>query len=680
MRLKTKTVLQSQFPTRNQGRVLRRAMMAIAFGALGFLMSCQSAPTRRQPTKAPPVVEKDFKQARTALDKGDQKTALTRLKKITTTSPESDLADDAAMMMGQIFERDQQWNDALKAYLTVANSEIASPHEGEALIRAARINLRFSKFTEVADLTEKIRRSSTATPAQKLDAEELRGEALLAENKVLAAIELYVTLVDQTPDERRKEKYRVAAQDLLDTRLSEDDVREVADRSAFGFLRPTAKYRMGLSFADQRQLSKARSAFQDVISMVPGTELAERATNFITQIDSRSRVNSQMIGAILPLSGKQQSVGYRALRGLQLGLGIYGPSKKNSGFKLAVIDSEGNGDIARRGVERLVIEDNAIAVVGGLLSKTASAEASKAQEFGIPAMMMGQKAGLTEIGDFVFRNALTSQMQAERLAAVAIENLGLKRFAILFPNDPYGTEFANFFWDAVRIRGGSITAVQSYDPKETDFRTYVQRLVGNYYVEDRSNEYNLRYRQYLEKNPKRNSRQGAIAPEEILPPIVDFDALFIPDSAKAAGQIAPMLAYNDVDNLRLLGTNLWNNPNFVSRGQKFVENAIIVDGLYTGDKSFQASQFVREFKETFGEEPGMIEAQAYDSGLLLRQMIGSGAGSRVELQEKLAGVRAFPGAFGPLDMSAARELQRPISVLTVKSAKLGPLELPGPRP
>lgn len=649
--------------------------MTLVAGLAGGLAGCQSTPTRKQPVKASAAAEQDFKQARTALEKGESKKALTRLKKITTTAGESELADDANMMMAQIYERDQQWNEALKAYMAIANGEVASPFETEALIRAARLNLRFSKYSEVTTLTDRVRKSATATPVQKLDADELRGEALLAENKVLEALELYVSLSEQATEPRRKEKYRIAAQDLLDTRLSEDDVREVSERSSFGFLRPTAKYRMGLVYADQRQLSKARSAFQDVIAMSPGSELAERATGFITQIDARSRVNSRTVGAILPLSGKQAAVGYRALRGLQLGLGIYNANKKSSGFRLAIIDSEGNPDIARRGLERLVVEDNAIAVVGGLLSRTASSEATKAQEFGLPAIMMGQKAGLTEIGDFIFRNALTSQMQAERLAAVSIENLGLKRFAILFPNDPYGTEFANFFWDAVRLRGGQITAVQTYDPKETDFRSHVQRLTGNYYIEDRAEEYRLRNRQYLEKNPKRNARTGGLSPEEILPPIVDFDALFIPDSAKAAGQIAPMLAYNDIDNLRLLGTNLWNNTNFVSRGQKFVENAIIVDGLYTGDRSFQASQFVREFKEVFGEEPGMIEAQAYDSGLLLRQLIGSGSSSRIDLQERLASVKGFPGAFGPLDMSATRELQRPISVLTVKGAKLTPFEI-----
>lgn len=652
--------------------------VALMMSVKVILVGCQTAPVRKQPVKASAAVQQDFKLARTAFDKGDSKKALARLKKIAASSPDSDLAADANMMMAQIFERDQQWNDALKTYLAVANSEVASPYEAEALLRAARINLRFSKFSEAADLTERVRKSASASAAQKLDADELRGEALLAENRVYDAVELYVSLVEKASDARRKEKYRIAAQDLLDTRLTEDEVERVSERSSFGFLRPTAKYRMGLTFADQRQLPKARAAFQDVIALAPGTELAERAAGFVSQIDSRSRVNSKTVGAVLPLSGKQQAQGYRALRGLQLGLGIYGPGKKQSGFRLAVIDSEGNPDIARRGLERLVVEDNAVAVVGGLLSRTASAEASKAQEFGIPAIMMGQRAGLTEIGDFIFRNALTSQMQAERLAAVSIESLGLKRFAILFPNDAYGTEFANFFWDAVRLRGGQVTASLPYDPKETDFRSHVQRLTGNFYVEDRADEYRLRYRQYLEKNPKRNARAGAISTEEILPPIVDFDAIFIPDSARAAGQIAPMLAANDVSGLRLLGTNLWNNPSFISRGQKYVEDAIIVDGLYTGDRSFQASQFVREYKEVFGEEPGMIEAQAYDSGLLLRQLIATGSSSRIELQEKLASVKGFPGAFGPLDMSATRELQRPISVLTVSGGKLQPFENPAP--
>lgn len=639
-----------------------------------FTSACQTITKRRIPAKASPSLEQEFKQGRLAIEAGDHKKALLRFKKIVASAPDSDLADDANMLSAQIFEKQQLWKDALQSYLAVARGEVETPYETEALLRAARIHVRFNQFNEALDLAKIVSGSARATEAQKYEASELRGEILLSENRLLDALELYVEIYTEAKDSGRKEKYRLAAQDLLDTRLNEEQLSEVADRSSFGFLRPTAKYRIGLGYAEQKQLSLARGAFQDVVGLAPGTELAERASALIAQIDARSRVNPRSIGAILPLSGRQQAVGYRALRGLQLGLGIYSPNNKSSGFRLAVIDSEGNPDISRRAIERLVVEDNAIALVGGLLSRTAGSEASKAQEFGIPTVVLGQKAGLTETGDFIFRNALTSQMQAEHLAYVAIQRLGLKRFAILFPNDPYGTEFANFFWDAVKLRGGTVSAAQPYDPKETDFRGHVQRMVGNYYIEDRAEEYRLRYRQYLEKNPRRSVRQGQLAPEEVLPPIVDFDALFIPDSARAAGQIAPMLAYNDVENVRLLGTNLWNNSSFVSRGQKFVEGAIVVDGLYSGDRSFAASEFVKSYKEVFGEEPGMIEAQAYDTGLLLRQLIAGGASTRPELQEKLTNVKGFPGAFGSLSMSPIRELQRPISVMTVKDGKLVPLE------
>ncbi len=643
-------------------------------GALCCLIvsSCQTPVVRKQPLKASPSVEKEFAAARRSFEAGDLKKAVPRLKKISTQSAESDLADDSLLLLAQAYEKQQLSKDALVTYLGLANSEIASPYEGVALIRAARLHVRFNQFKEARALLEKIENSSSIEKAIQSEALELKAEILLAENRPLDAMEAYVSLANSSSDLRIKEKYRMAAQDLLDTRLTQDDIREVSERSSFGFLRPTAKYRSGLYYADQHQLGNARSAFEEVISLAPGSDLAEKAAAFISQIDARSLVSPKTVGAILPLSGKQQAMGQRALRGIQLGLGIYG--RNPSGFRLAVIDSEGNPDIARRGIERLVIEDNVIAAIGGLLSKTASAEAAKAQEFGVPSIMMSQKSGVTETGGFVFRNALTSQMQAATIADVAINRLGAKRFAILFPNDPYGTEFASFFWDAVKTRGGSVTGAQAYDPKETDFRGHIQRLVGTYYVEDRAEEYRLRYKQYLEKNPKRSARQGQAMPEDILPPIVDFDALFIPDNVKAAGQIAPMLAYNDVDNVRLLGTNLWNNPALVTRGQKFVENSVFVDGLFVGDRSFKNADFVRQYKDLYGEEPGLIEAQAYDSGLLLRQLIGAGATSRIELQERLANLKGFSGSLGRLEMSSSRELSRPISVLTVKEGKIGPLE------
>jgi ABC-type branched-subunit amino acid transport system substrate-binding protein len=73
-------------------------------------------------------------------------------------------------------------------------------------------------------------------------------------------------------------------------------------------------------------------------------------------------------------------------------------------------------------------------------------------------------------------------MQVRYLVKSAIEDLGIKKFAVLFPNDAYGVEFTNIFWDEVLARGGQVTSAQSYSSKETDFHAVIQRLVGTYYV------------------------------------------------------------------------------------------------------------------------------------------------------------------------------------------------------
>lgn len=205
-----------------------------------------------------------------------------------------------------------------------------------------------------------------------------------------------------------------------------------------------------------------------------------------------------------------------------MGLGLHVPG---SGFKLAVMDSEGNPDSARRGVERLVKEDNVIAVVGSLLSKTAPAVAAKSDELGVPSIALSQRAGLTEIGPTVFRNSLTSEMQIRHLVRTAMEDMGMKKFAVLYPNDQYGAEFTNIFWDEVLARGGQITAIQNYSTKETDFRLVIQRLVGTYYGEARQDEFNIRLKELKHSDKKRSVRKDNT--ETVLPPITDFDGIFI---------------------------------------------------------------------------------------------------------------------------------------------------------
>lgn len=462
---------------------------------------------------------------------------------------------------------------------------------------------------------------------------------------------------------------------LAVTKMSEAEISMVAKEAQLPSFRAVAYSKLGESRLLERKQEEAREYFQRVVQEgqydpKATAEFTTRAQDYLNSIDSMKKVEPKTIGVVLPLTGKYASVAQRTLRGIQLGLGLNG--KPNSSFRLAVIDTEGNPDLARKGVERLVQEDNVIAIIGGLLSRTASAEASTASELGVPTLTLSLKSGVTELGNNVFRNSLTTEMQIRHLVRVSMEEMGYKRFAILYPNDGYGVEAANLFWDEVNARGGQVSSAQVYSPKETDYRDVVRRLVGTFYSDARADEYRNRAKEIAEKEKDQKKSVRKNEAENVLSPVTDFDAIFVPDGLKALGLITASLAFNDVRNMKLLGTNLWNTQGVGKRAGHFSNNLLFVDSFAATDSRFQSAPFVKEYKTIFNDDPGLFEVQGYDSALMLRQLISQGASSRQSLSEALNHLQNLPGLLAPLSVSDDREILRPVVALTVDNAQIVP--------
>ncbi|MBX3033620.1 MAG: penicillin-binding protein activator [Bdellovibrionaceae bacterium] len=508
--------------------------------------------------------------------------------------------------------------------------------------------------------------STPVAPLAPVVSETQKALDLERQGHFVDAMKEYLNVSVSSPTPSQQESARLKAVDLLETRLNEEDLHQVADSSDFGFLRGHALFQLGEIAMDRRDTDSARRYFSSVMSFLPGSDLAFRSQEILSQLESIKYVEPKTIGVILPLSGRNASIGQKALRGVEMGLGLH---EANTSFKLAVMDSEGNPDAARRGVERLVKEDNVIAIIGSLLSRTAPAVATKADELGVPTLALSQKAGITEIGPTVFRNALTSEMQVRELVRTAMNDFNMRRFAILYPNDAYGVEFANIFWDEVLARGGSITAAQTYNPKGTDFRAEAQRLVGTWYIEAREPEFKMLARE-RSKDPKKKSVRQEKTAEDILSPVVDFDAVFIPDSSKKMSQLAAFLSYAGVRNVKLLGTNLWNTPDLAKRAGLFANQLLFVDSAPTDSPSAdgRSVRFMKDYKQMFGENPSLVELQAYDSALLLRQLISQGASSRESLTRRLTDLKRFPGVLGLLDMTPQREVGRPVVTYSTLSS------------
>lgn len=558
----------------------------------------------------------------------------------------------------------KDYNKAYDYYMAAANAWSGKPREAEALVWAARSLMRGNRFHEAGELSTQLLKSKKFSETVTAELVGYQYRSYEAIGDVMSALTVASAAQSNPALAKEAESYRLKSNEIVENKLSAAELEKVASQEQFGNVRATAYYRLGEIALENRNQDEARKNFARAASVAPQSDAGARAQEYLDQLEALRRVEPRTIGVVLPMTGKYAAISQKTLRGVQMGLGLY--NNYPTSFKLAVIDTEGNPDAARRGVERLVKEDNVIAVIGSVLSKTAPAVAAKTGELGVPSIALSQKAGITEASSTVFRNSLTSEMQVRYLVKTAMEEQGMKKFAILYPNDQYGVEFANIFWDEVLARGGSIVGAQTYSNKETDFRFPIQRLVGTYYVEDRAEEYKLRLKEWSDSQPKKSAR--TTPPEDLLPPIVDFDGIFIPDSVKAMGQISAMLSFNGVKGIKLLGTNLWNVPGVAKRAGHFANNLLFVDSFVGNEPRFMNSVFVKDYKAIFKEDPGIFEIQGYDAALLLRQLISQGHSSRDSLARALTEVQGFPGAVGPLSMTPDREIMRPLVSLTLDTA------------
>lgn len=464
-----------------------------------------------------------------------------------------------------------------------------------------------------------------------------------------------------------------SAEVLITRYLNSTELESAAADNSLTQHRPLILWQLGQIYLKNHKSVQAMDYFKSLQSQFPQHPLSASAQTMINLIQASETVEPKVIGAILPLSGKNASIGQHALNSIKIALGLNRPDPK---FKIAVYDTQSLPEKAQNGVDKLILENKPIALIGGLSAKEASVVGHRADLLGIPFIALSQKPGITNIGDYVFRNSLTPDMQVDQLLEFAFKKLNARKFAVLFPNDSYGVEFANIYWDQVLARGGQMTAVQTYDPKENDFTGIIQKLVGTYYTEARNEEFKERIEdlkqsksEKLKKNKDKpavvkNSREHDIQ-ESILQPIVDFDVLFIPDSGKALGQIMAFMKAGDVNQMTYLGTNIWNTPEIVKRASSAKENVYFVDALDPNDNSIKNTAFYKEYVASYEEEPTLIEMQVYESTKIIRDLILSGITSRESIAQRLRILGRSQGITGELRMSNQRELIRPIHVLSL---------------
>jgi ABC-type branched-subunit amino acid transport system substrate-binding protein len=152
--------------------------------------------------------------------------------------------------------------------------------------------------------------------------------------------------------------------------------------------------------------------------------------------------------------------------------------------------------------------------------------------------------------------------------------------------------------------------------------------------------------------------------------IFDFQVVFIPDEPGKAGMLVPQLAYHDVKNVYLLGTNLWHSEVLIKHAEPYVQGAIMSDAFFASSAEPPARRFVAAFEQTFQEKPGFIEAIAYDTATILFDAVcRPGVRFRSDVASILHTSEGFPGATGFTRFLPNGDCDKQLRILEVKGKK-----------
>ncbi|NQT10701.1 MAG: penicillin-binding protein activator [Desulfobacteraceae bacterium] len=496
----------------------------------------------------------------------------------------------------------------------------------------------------------------------------LLGDAHLATGSPKDAVNFYILALNKAKDPAKEPiiaKINEASGPLGTTDII-SFLNQMEDKPPAGYL----MYRLGQNKAEKEKYDDAEKILSQFIERFPGHENASKAQKLIEKIKKKAAYSKYTIGCLLPLSGPYESFGRRALKGIELAMNQFCSQGIQPAVKLIIKDTESDSDKAAAAVKEL-FEEHVAAIIGPIF--TAESAALVAQDKSIPIITITQKNNIADIGDYVFRNFFTPMMQVHTLVSYVIEKLGLGSFAILYPDDNYGTTFMNLFWDEVTACGGKVVGVESYNVEHTDFADSIKKLVGLYYEVPED----LKIMDILIEDDEDNVAEDEEAGKEKQEPeaIVDFDAIFIPDAPERAGLIIPQLAFYDVKDVYLLGTNLWHCDSLIKMARRYVQNAIMPDVFFAESSSKQVADFVAVFEQTFKEKPEFIEAVAYDSAMILFKIVSRpDIRYRSSIKNALMNLNNFQGVTGLTSFDNNGEIKKRLYLLRIKGGKFVELE------
>lgn len=322
------------------------------------------------------------------------------------------------------------------------------------------------------------------------------------------------------------------------------------------------------------------------------------------------------VGANLEMTGGSASYGISSKNAIELAFkeinekgGINGKQ-----LELVVADNKSEAAEATNAMQKLVSQDNVVAVIGPNLSSSviaASAINNSAKVLDIapmatnPYVTVDQASGKTK--DFNYRTCFIDPFQGTVMAKFATSEFGVGNAAILIDNSSdYAKGLAQFFKENFVKEGGAVTAEESYLQKDTDFKATLTKIKAT--------------------NP---------------------DFLYVPGYYQEVGLIVKQARELGM-NMPIAGGDGWDSAKMPEIAGAAALNNTYFSSLYSPEDSSDINKnFVAAYEKAYGQKPDVFAALSYDSALLVAEAIkNAGSTEPAKISEAMAKINGFSGVSG----------------------------------
>ncbi len=356
--------------------------------------------------------------------------------------------------------------------------------------------------------------------------------------------------------------------------------------------------------AEERYVSGDKSGAKDVVAWLrsefPNNEEVEKfVKDFELRMENSSHISISDIGLVLPLTGEKAIFGQKSLSGVDTGLKVLGLGEN---VKIHTKDSMDSPAQGAQAVLELIRENKVAFIIGGLFPESAKAEYLEAKKYGVLYISLSQiNLPKEEKNHHLIEVQGSIESQIETLLSDEMIGKFGTRIGVIFPDNEGGKAYVDEIWRKAAQKNLSITSIASFPKNTHDYRDTAQLFLGLKYPRERSEELRILDDVYsLEKT--------AIRRVQTLPPVIDFDWVFLATFPHEASQLIPTLGYYDANRIKIIGGPSWVSKSMVK------EQKNLGTLYFIGDDPKDINQaMLLKFQEIYGKQASLIEIISLDA-------------------------------------------------------------------